>query len=332
MTAYILRRLGALLISLWGVSLLLFLMTHLIPGNPARAMLGERANAEAVAKLERELGLDRPLYEQYGRFLANAARLDFGRSIKTKRPVAQELWARFPATLELTMCAMVFAVVLGLLLGALSAARRGGALDFFSMTISLAGVSIPIYCLGLLLILLFANGLEWLPNGGRHSDAYAIAGAGLIGSLLKGDLGAFRDAAVHLILPTVTLGAVPLAIISRMTRSSLLEALGQDYVRTAEAKGLRPSVVLFKHALRNALIPVLTITGLEFGYLLGGAVMTESIFSWPGVGRWLWLSVLARDLPAIQGGVLFVALLFMTIVLIMDLLYAAVDPRIRAAA
>ena len=331
MTAYLLRRLGSLLISLWGVSLLVFFMTHLMPGNPARAMLGERASAESVAQLERELGLDQPLYAQYGRFLANAVRLDFGRSIKTNQPVAKELFARFPATLELTLCSMLFAVTFGLLLGALSAAKRGGAADLFGMGASLAGVSIPIYCLGLLLILVFANGLEWLPNGGRHSAAYAAAGAGLFGSLLSGSFGAFLDAAAHLVLPTVTLGAVPLAIISRMTRSSLLEALGQDYVRTAEAKGLRPSAVLFKHGLRNALIPVITITGLEFGYLLGGAVMTESIFSWPGVGRWLWMSVLARDLPAIQGGVLFVALIFMTIVLAMDMVYAAVDPRIRVA-
>ncbi|MBT3268027.1 ABC transporter permease [Candidatus Poribacteria bacterium] len=333
MKQYILGRVGSMALSLWGLSVLIFLMVHLIPGNPARAMLGERATESAVRQLEEQLGLNEPLPAQYLRFAGNVARLQLGRSIKTNRPVRAEVASRFPATLELTLAAMAFAVVFGLLFGIVAAAYRGGAPDMMGMTASLVGVSLPIYCLGLVLILVFSTAFDLLPSGGRYSDRFlvpTVTGLMLVDTLVAGDMAAFRDAVAHLILPAVTLGTVPLAIISRMTRSSLLEVLDQDYIRTAYAKGLTTPVVLLKHALKNALIPVITIVGLEFGYLLGGAVLTESIFSWPGVGRWLWLSVAARDLPAIQGGVLFVAALFMTITLVVDLLYAVVDPRIRA--
>jgi peptide/nickel transport system permease protein len=320
-----------MLLSLWGVSVLVFLMVHLV-GNPARVMLGERATAAAVAELEHRLGLDQPLPAQYGRFLLNAVRLDFGRSIKTNRLVSEELWEHFPATLELALAAMAFATVLGVLSGVLAATRRGGVMDYLSMTGALLGVSIPIYCLGLLLILVFGVALPVFPMSGRtgvEGTTHALTGLLVVDSLLRADFAALQAAVRHLVLPAVTLGTVPLAIISRMTRSSLLEVLQQDYIRTARAKGLPERAVLFRHALKNALIPVLTVIGLEFGYLMGGAVLTETIFSWPGLGRWLVDSVRSRDMPAIQGGVLFVALLFMVVTLLVDLLYAVLDPRVR---
>ncbi len=334
MLRYAAQRIGSMLVSLLGVSILVFLMVHLIPGNPARAMLGERATEASVRELEQRLGLDDPLYVQYGRYLAKIVRLDLGRSIKTNRKVADEIRSRFPATLELTLSAMAIAVVIGVLLGVAAAARRGTALDYLSMTTALLGVSIPIFCLGLILILVFSTALGWLPIGGRADDALIVSsktGFMLIDTLIAGHPSAFRSALAHLVLPALTLGTVPLAIVSRMTRSSLLEVLDQDYIRTARAKGLGPMAVLFKHAFKNASIPVLTVVGLEFGYLLGGAVMTETIFSWPGLGRWLLLAVHARDMPAIQGGVLFVAALFMLITVAVDLLYAVIDPRVRAA-
>ncbi len=335
MRHYIVQRVGSMALSLWGLSLLVFLMVQVMPGNPARAMLGERATEAAVAQLEEQLGLNEPLPTQYVTFLANVARMRLGRSIKTNRPITAEVAAHFPATLELTLAAMLFAVVFGLLFGVVAATYRGRLPDMAGMVLSLIGVSLPIYCLGLILLLVFSTAFDILPTGGRYSDQFmtpSVTGFMLIDTLLAGNLAAFRDAAAHLVLPAVTLGTVPLATISRMTRSSLLEALDQDYIRTAYAKGLATPVVVLKHALKNALIPVITIIGLDFGYLLGGAVLTESIFSWPGLGRWLWLSVGARDLPAIQAGVLFVAALFMLVTLVVDLLYAVIDPRIRAGA
>jgi peptide/nickel transport system permease protein len=333
MRHYIAQRVGSMALSLWGLSLLVFLMVQVMPGNPARAMLGERATEAAVAQLEEQLGLNEPLPAQYLTYLSNLARLRLGRSIKTNRPITAEVASYFPATLELTLAAMLFAVVFGLLFGVVAATYRGRWPDMVGMVMSLVGVSLPIYCLGLILLLIFSTAFDILPTGGRYSDQFmtpAVTGFLLLDTLLAGNLAAFRDAAAHLVLPAVTLGTVPLATISRMTRSSLLEVLDQDYIRTAYAKGLGTPVVVLKHALKNALIPVITIIGLDFGYLLGGAVLTESIFSWPGLGRWLWLSVGARDLPAIQAGVLFVAALFMAVTLVVDLLYAVVDPRIRA--
>lgn len=314
--------------------MLVFGMVHLAPGNPARVLLGERATEAAVRALEEELGLNRPLPEQYLRFLGRVVRLDLGRSIRTNRPVVEEIRSYFPATLELTLGAMVFAIVVGMLLGIWAATRRGRLADLVGMTVSLVGVSVPIYCLGLLLILLFSQALGLLPVGGRLDSALTVpvrTGLLTVDALLAGDLKAWGNALKHLVLPALTLGTVPMAIISRMTRSSLLEVLGQDYIRTARAKGLPWRMILFKHALRNALIPVVTVIGLEFGYLLGGAVLTESIFSWPGIGRWIVRSVEARDLPAVQGGVLFVAVIFMTVTLLVDLLYAWIDPRIRVS-
>ena len=332
MRIYILKRLLALIPTLMGITVLVFLMVHLVPGDPAQVMLGERASAESLAALRRDLGLDQPLPVQFGHYLSDLVRGDLGRSIKSHERVSVELLARFPATIELTLVSMIFACVIGMSAGLVSAARRGTFWDYFGMTASLAGVSMPIFWLGLLLILTFAVSLGIFPVSGRLSSyvfVQSVTGLYLVDSLLAGDFPAFADAFWHLILPGITLGTVPAAVIARMTRSSTLEVLREDYVRTAWAKGLSERVVILRHALKNAFIPILTVISLQFGYLLGGAVLTESIFAWPGVGRWLLLAVYARDFRAIQGGVLIVATTFVVINLIADLLYAWLDPRIK---
>lgn len=334
MAAYVVKRLLLLVPTLLGISALVFLMVHLVPGDPAHVMLGERASPESLAEMRRQLGLDRPLHEQFGRYLGGLLSGDLGRSIKTHERVSAELAARFPATLELTLVSMGLACAIGLSAGVLSASRKGSALDYAGMTVSLVGVSMPIFWLGLVLIVLLALGLGAFPVSGRLSAGVFVTratGLVLVDSLLSGDLRAFGNGLWHLVLPGLTLGTVPAAVIARMTRSSLLEVLGEDYVRTAWAKGLGERTVLFRHALRNAFIPILTVISLEFGYLLGGAVITETIFAWPGVGRWLLLAVYARDFRAIQGGVLLVAVTFVLVNLIADLLYAWLDPRIRYA-
>ncbi|MBT3603818.1 MAG: ABC transporter permease [Candidatus Latescibacteria bacterium] len=332
MRRYILKRLLALVPTLLGISILVFLMVHLVPGDPAQVMLGERANAEALATLRQELGLDQPLPVQFGRYLGDLLQGDLGRSIKSRERISVELGARFPATLELTLVSMVLACFIGLSAGIVSAIRRNTVWDYVGMTISLAGVSLPIFWLGLMMIMAFSVWLGLFPVSGRlssHVFVPSVTGLYLIDSLLAGDLPAFGDALWHLVLPGITLGTVPAAVIVRMTRSSLLEVLREDFVRTAWAKGLSERVVVLRHALRNAFIPILTVISLQFGYLLGGAVMTESIFAWPGVGRWLVLAVYSRDFPAIQGGVLLVASTFVVVNLIADLLYVWLDPRIK---
>lgn len=332
MRIYILKRLLALIPTLLGITVLVFLMVHLVPGDPAQVMLGERASAETLAALRQELGLDQPLHVQFGRYLGDLLQGDFGRSIKSHERIAVELGARFPATLELTLVSMVLACLIGLSAGILSAIRRGTMWDYVGMIASLAGVSLPIFWLGLMMIMAFSVWLGLFPVSGRlsaHIFVPEVTGLYLIDSLLAGDLVAFGDALWHLVLPGITLGTVPAAVIVRMTRSSLLEVLREDYVRTAWAKGLSERVVVLRHALRNASIPILTVISLQFGYLLGGAVMTESIFAWPGLGRWLVLAVYARDFPAIQGGVLLVAATFVVVNLVADLLYAWLDPRIQ---
>ncbi len=332
MRMYILKRLLALVPTLLGITVLVFLMVHLVPGDPAQVMLGERASAETLGALRQELGLDQPLHVQFGRYLGDLLQGDFGRSIKSHERIAVELQARFPATLELTLVSMILACLLGMSGGIVSAIRRNTVLDYVGMTVSLAGVSLPIFWLGLMMIMAFSVWLGMFPVSGRlsaHVFVPSVTGLYLIDSLLAGDLGAFGDALWHLVLPGITLGTVPAAVIVRMTRSSLLEVLREDYIRTAWAKGLSERVVVLRHALRNAFIPILTVISLQFGYLLGGAVMTESIFAWPGVGRWLVLAVYSRDFPAIQGGVLLVASTFVVVNLIADLLYAWLDPRIK---
>jgi len=331
---YIAHRILLLFPTLLGITALVFLMVHLVPGDPAQVMLGERASAKNLAKLRSEMGLDKPLHTQFILYLEGLIQGDLGRSIKSHDRVSSELLARFPATLELTLAAMLFSVVLGIGAGVLSAVRRGTVLDYAGMTASLVGVSMPIFWLGLVLILLLTQWAGLFPASGRlNSHIYfpSVTGLHLVDSLLAGSLTGFGNALWHLFLPAITLGTVPAAVISRMTRSSLLEVMQEDYVRTARAKGLSQGPVVFRHALKNAFIPVLTVISLEFGYLLGGAVITESIFAWPGVGRWLVLAVFARDFRAVQGGVLLIAATFVTINLVTDLLYAWLDPRISYA-
>ena len=309
-------------------------MVHLIPGDAAVAILGERATEAALIELRKEMGLDKPLYHQYAKFLWDAAHLDFGHSFKTKQPVIDEIRRYFPATAELTLAAMVFSILFGIAAGIIAAIYRGRFLDYFSMSVSLAGISMPIFWLGLMLILLFSYFFPILPSTGRLDvvldlDIQSRTGFYLIDTLISGNFTAFRNAVAHLILPAITLGTIPLAIIARMTRSSLLEVLNQPYITTAYAKGLTQWKVISKHAMKNSMVPVLTVIGLEFGYLLGGAILTEHIFSWPGLGSWLRVAVESRDVRAVQGGVLFVAAVFMLVNLIVDMLYAYFDPRIR---
>jgi ABC-type dipeptide/oligopeptide/nickel transport system permease component len=329
---YVLRRLVLLVPTLLGMSILTFSLIHLVPGDPAQVMLGERATPEAIANLRKELGLDRPLYVQYGRFLGGLLTGDLGRSLKTREKIVIEMAERFPATFELALAAILFSGVFGVFAGILAARYRRSFFDVFVMAGSLAGVSMPIFWLGLLMILLFSVKLGWLPLAGRIAPAFAVprlTGFLLIDTLVAGKPLAFIDAVRHLVLPAVVLGTIPLAVIARMTRAAVLDVLTQDYVRTAWAKGLSEARVLLVHVLKNALIPTITVIGLQFGYLLGGAIITETIFAWPGVGRWLVLAVAARDFRAVQGGVLLLATVFVLVNLAVDLLYAVADPRIR---
>ena len=332
MLPYVLRRLALLVPTLLGMSVLTFSLIHLVPGDPAQVMLGERATPEAIAALRSELGLDRPLYVQYGRFLAGLATGDLGRSLKTREKIVIEMADRFPATFELALAAIFFAALFGVTAGILAARWRRSFFDVFVMAGSLAGVSMPIFWLGLLAILLFSVKLGILPLSGRLDSAFTVprlTGFLLVDTLVAGKFAAFFDALKHLVLPAFVLGTIPLAVIARMTRAAVLDVLTQDYVRTAWAKGLSEARVLLVHVLKNALIPTITVIGLQFGYLLGGAIITETIFAWPGVGRWLVLAVSARDFRAVQGGVLLLATVFVLVNLVVDLLYAVADPRIR---
>lgn len=334
MLSYLLQRFLSIGLSLLGVTILVFLMVHLIPGDAALTIAGERATEEILQQLREDMGLDKPLYHQYAKFMWDLIHLDLGNSFKTKEPVLDEIKRYFPATAELTLAAMMFSILFGISAGIIAAVFRGRFLDYFSMSVSLAGISMPIFWLGLMLILLFSHILGVFPVSGRIDSILSLdiethTGFILIDTLLMGNIHAFLNAIHHLILPAITLGTIPLAIIARMTRSSLLEVLNQPYITTAYAKGLSKWKVIIKHALKNSMVPVLTVIGLEFGYLMGGAILTEHIFSWPGLGSWLRDAVESRDVRAIQGGVLFVSALFMFVNLIVDLLYAYFDPRIR---
>lgn len=339
MFGFLLRRLALVIPTFLGITLLAFSLIHLIPGDPVQVMAGERRlDPEFHAQVLKQLGLDRPLWEQYGSYLWKALHLNLGESFVTHEPVWSEFLKLFPATLELSLCAMGFAAVAGLLAGVIAAIKRGSVLDHGVMGLSLAGFSMPIFWWGLLLIMFFSVGLrdiapDWaLPVSGRMALEYDIAprtGLMLVDAWLSGEEGAFRSAVSHLVLPSIVLGTVPLAVIARMTRSSMLEVLREDYVRTARAKGLAPSRVVFVHALRNALVPVITVMGLLVGSLLGGAVLTETIFSWPGVGKWLIDAISRRDYPVVQGGILITATLVIVVNLVVDLLYGLVNPRIR---
>jgi peptide/nickel transport system permease protein len=279
-----------------------------------------------------QLGLNKPLYEQYLTFLGNALRGDLGRSVLRQEPVTQELLRRFPATIELALAALLFAIAVGIPAGVISAVRRGSWFDSSSMLVALTGVSMPIFWLGLMLIYLFAVVLHLLPTGGRldaSTQLAPITNLVLVDSLLRWNIPVFIQGLRHLLLPALALGTIPMAIIARMTRSSMLEVLGQDYIRTAHAKGLMARTVVVRHALRNAWLPIITVVGLQVGLLLSGAILTETVFSWPGIGRWLVDAIYARDYPIVQGVTLMIALIFVVVNLTVDILYALVDPRIR---
>jgi dipeptide transport system permease protein len=296
-------------------------------------MSGERVMApERHAEIMHDLGLDRPVYVQYFDYLGNVLHGDLGSSIVTKRPVLQEFGTLFPATLELSLCAMLFAILLGVPAGIFAAVKRGTWFDQGAMGVALVGYSMPIFWWGLLLIVLFSNTLHWTPVSGRIGLMYffkPVTGFMLIDSLLSGQAGAFKSALLSLILPTIVLGTIPLAVIARQTRSAMLEVLGEDYVRTARSKGLAPLRVVGVHALRNAMIPVVTSIGLQVGVLLGGAILTETIFSWPGIGKWMVDAVFKRDYTVVQGGLLLIAAIIMFVNLIVDLMYGLINPRIR---
>ncbi len=339
MFTFILRRLALVIPTFLGITLLAFSLIHLIPGDPVQVMAGERRLDPAFYKeVMTRLGLDRPLYEQYGVYLWKALHLDLGESFVTHEAVWSEFTKLFPATMELALFALLIASVIGLLVGVLAAIKRGTVLDHGAMGLALTGFSMPIFWWGLLLIMFFSVAMREiapafaLPVSGRMALEFDIlprTGFMLIDSWLSGEPGAFRSAVSHLVLPAIVLGTIPLAVIARMTRSAMLEVLREDYVRTARAKGLSPARVVFVHALRNALVPVVTVIGLQVGSLLGGAVLTETIFSWPGVGKWLIDAIGRRDYPVVQGGILITATLVIVVNLIVDVLYGWVNPRIR---
>ena len=332
MKSYIIKRLLNILIMLFAVSIIVFLLVRLIPGDPARTMAGEHASKEILEEMRKKWGLNKPLWEQYLIWLKYAMRGDFGRSILTHESILTEILERFPNTLELSLFAMLFASTIGITTGIISAVKRYTLFDYISMFLALFGVSMPIFWLGIMLVLLFSIKLNLLPTGGRLSVFYSIKPIThlyLIDSLITLNFGAFLDTLKHLILPSVALGTIPMAFIARITRSSMLNVISQDYIRTARAKGLTEKTVIMKHALRNALIPILTSAGTEFAMLMGGAVLTETIFSWPGLGTYIVQAVNARDYPAIQGAVIFVAFIVALVNLFVDILYAYIDPRIH---
>ncbi|MDH4247306.1 MAG: ABC transporter permease subunit [Deltaproteobacteria bacterium] len=333
MLTFFLKRAALIVPTFLGVTLLTFALIRLVPGDPIMLMVGERGIDPARhARLRAELGLDRPLLIQYGIYIGSVLRGDLGRSIVTHEPVLTEFRSLFPATIELSVCAILFALVLGIPTGILAAVRRGSGFDYTTMGLAVTGFSMPIFWWALLLILFFSVFLGWTPVSGRISALFwvpQVSGFLLVDTLLSEEPGAFLSALRHLILPSIALGTIPLAVIARMTRSSMLEVLGEDYVRTARAKGLSPFRVVGIHALRNALIPVITTVGLAVGTLLAGAILTETIFAWPGVGKWLVESVRRRDYPVLQGGVLMVAVVVMSVNLLVDVLYGLINPRIR---
>ena len=332
MRRYAIRRGLTIVPVLLGVSLLVFSFIHLIPGDPALTMLGERATPEKVAEVRARLGLDRPIWQQYVLYIGKALRGDLGVSIIRGDPVASDLLRRFPATVELATASMVVAIALGIPIGVASAVWRNSLLDSLARLGALTGVSMPIFWLGLVLAWFFGVQLRILPTGFRLSSGTAFVpwtNFVILDALLQGDGPALADAVRHLILPALALATIPLAVIARMTRASMLEVLSREYIRTAEAKGLSRRVVILRHALRNALLPVLTVVGLQVGRLLAGAILTETIFSWPGIGLWVYESIESRDYAIVQGVTLFIAVIVVGVNLLTDVLYAAVDPRIK---
>ena len=334
MLRFVVRRLLLLVPILLGLSILVFIWIRALPGGPAQALLGERATAESIAEIEEQYGLDKPVHIQYWSYLKTVGQGDLGTSVTTRRPVADELKQRFPATIELALAAMIFSVAFGIPLGFIAAKRYGGTLDHASLLASLLGISIPVFFLAILLKYVFAVQLGLLPTVGRldalteleHPTNFYILDA-----ILTLNAEALWDAITHLILPAVALGSIPLAVIARITRAAVLDVQNEDYVRTARAKGLEPRIVDFRHIFRNALLPISTIIGLQTGLLLSGAVLTETVFAWPGMGTWLVEAIEQRNFPVLQGGILFVALLFVLVNLLVDISYALINPRIRVS-
>ena len=317
--------------TLLGVTIIVFLMLHATPGDPAELLMGERATEESLQQLRDHLGLNEPLYVQYGMFMGRLLRGDLGETIWTRQKVWTEVKQRFPATIELSLVALFISCVAGMILGIISATRQYSVFDYVSMIGALAGVSMPIFWLGLVFMLIFSLNLGWLPLSGRLSigvDLDMVTNFYILDAVITRNWPALKDAVWHIIMPAVTLSTIPTAIVARMTRSAMLDVLRQDYIKTAKAKGLSQLAVIFKHALRNAMIPVVTTIGLQFGVLLGGAILTETIFAWPGVGKWMYDAVMQRDYMVIQGGTLLIAGLFVVINLFVDVLYAVINPRI----
>jgi peptide/nickel transport system permease protein len=348
LTRYLIRRLISVIPTLFGVTIVVFLLLRLIPGDPAVAMLGEHAAQDNVERIREQLGLNRPMFldvealkegdfegffdSQYIRYLGRLVQGDLGDSIHRRIPIAGELKHRFPATIELALSAMLVAVLIGVPAGIIAAARRNSVWDAASMIGSLVGVSMPIFWLGLMLIMFFAVFLGWFSVGGRldtSTELETITNFYIIDSIITGNMDALADTLKHLALPVIALATIPMAIIARMTRSSMLDVLQADYVRTAHSKGLRERVVLSRHALKNAFLPIITIIGLQTGSLLAGAILTETIFAWPGIGKWVYDAILGRDYPVVQSGVLLIALVFVLANLLVDLSYAYLDPRIH---
>jgi peptide/nickel transport system permease protein len=332
MLRFVVRRLLLLIPILLGLSILVFLWIRNLPGGPAQALLGERATPQSIAQIEHQYGLDKPLPVQYWRYLKNTLQGEFGESTRTRRPVDEEFRQRFPATIELALAAGLFALVFGIPLGFLAAKRYQGVLDHTSLVVSLIGISTPIFFLALILKYVFAVKLGWLPSVGRISVLIELdhpTNFYVLDSILAGDWNAFVDTVKHLILPAIALGSIPLAIIARITRASVLDVQNEDYVRTARAKGLAPMAVDYRHVLRNAMLPISTIIGLQVGLLLSGAVLTETVFAFPGIGSWLVEAIKNRDYPVIQGGVLFVAVIVVFVNLIVDISYGFLNPKIR---
>jgi peptide/nickel transport system permease protein len=329
---YAIQRFLTIVPVLLGISLIVFSFIHLIPGDPAVAMLGERATPQRVAEVRAQLGLDQPLYQQYFIYVGKILRGDLGASILRGDPVLRDLVRRFPATVELATSAILIAILVGVPMGIISAVWRNSFFDGFSRLVALTGVSMPIFWLGLMLAWCFGVVLGWLPTGfrlGTDVTLAAVTNFNLLDSLLMKNPAALVSSLRHLVLPAIALSTIPMAVIARMTRASLLEVLSQDYIRTAQSKGLPRRAVILRHAMRNALLPVMTVTGLQIGRLLAGAILTETIFSWPGIGLWIYESIQARDYPIVQGATLFIATIFVMVNLLTDVLYATVDPRIK---
>lgn len=332
MLNYTIRRLLMLIPVLVGMTILVFFMIRAIPGDPARIILGQQATPEAVARLTESLGLNQPWFIQYFEYMKNLLSGDLGESLRTSSPISDEIWGYLAATAELSLVALFIAIFIGVNAGIVSAWFQNSWFDYIAMLVALVGISMPVFWLGLMEQWIFSLELGLLPSTGRENvrnPVDSITNFYLIDTLLQGRLNQFWEVVKHLILPAITLATIPMAIIARITRSSMLEVLRSDFIRTARAKGMRMFWVVYKHSLKNAVIPILTIIGLQMGLLLGGAILTETIFGWPGIGRYIFDAISFRDYPVIQSGILIVAIIFVFINLIVDLLYAFIDPRIK---